>query len=117
MKTSVPVKTSAPVKKEPCIEAQNLTDDLIEKTEGETFEVTFKIPGDPTPEVFFYKDEEPFEDSKHTQITNNKDEWTLVISDLTEADSGIYVVEAENDNGLVEKEFEIDVARKCCLKC
>lgn len=83
--------------------------------EGDKFEATFQISGNPSPEVFFYKDEEPLEDSPRAEITNKGNSWTLAIADLKEDDSGIYVVEAENDNGLIEREFEIDVARKLLI--
>lgn len=34
------------------------------------------------------------------------------MSDLTVTDSGLYVVEAENENGTTDKEFEIEVVGK-----
>ena len=38
------------------------------------------------------------------------------MTDLTVTDSGLYVVEAENENGTTEKEFEIEVAGKLIFK-
>jgi len=90
-----------------------LTENPIKKKEGERFEASFKISGQPAPDVFFYKDEQQLEDSEHVSIKHEGFHRVFTIENLVAADSGVYVVEAENKEGLVEKEFQIDVTCTC----
>lgn len=89
-----------------------LSEEVIKKKEGESFECRFKISAHPEPQVFFFKDEKPIDmkTAASVRIKREGDYYSFTIPDLTAADSGLYVVEAENENGLVEKEFEIQVA-------
>lgn len=47
--------------------------------------------------------------SSNVKIKREGDYYTFILSDLTVTDSGFYIVEAENENGTTEKEFEIEV--------
>ncbi|XP_066917491.1 muscle M-line assembly protein unc-89-like [Clytia hemisphaerica] len=91
----------------------DLPDEPIKKREGDKFEVRFKISGQPHPEVFFFKDEKPIEEkSKKVLIKREGEYYNFTIPRLESSDSGLYVVECENKNGTVEKEFEIEVEGK-----
>ena len=89
-----------------------LPDEVVQVKEGERFEVSFTITGEPTPEVFFYKGDDPLEDSDYVEISRKGDTYTFTIPELKEEDSGLYIVEVESTTGLVEREFEIKVSRK-----
>lgn len=93
---------------EPVIEME-LKDECVEVTEGETFTTTFTVSGKPSPEVNFYKDDDVLDANEHIEIINRGGEHTFKIRDLTEEDSGFYLIEAESDSGFVEKEFELVV--------
>ena len=95
-----------------------MSEDPIQLKEGDKFEASFNIKGNPAPGVFFYKDEEPLEDCDRVKITNKGTEWKLCFPSLKEEDSGLYIVEAENESGLIEKEFDLDVTGELFIaKC
>ena len=96
---------------EPVIQS-DVPETPIQTIEGERFEVTFNISGEPTPEVFFYKDDDPLEDSDRVQINNVDGRYTFIIESISAEDAGAYVVEVEGTSGLVEREFQIKVSRK-----
>lgn len=88
----------------------DVPEEAMEKMEGDRFEVSFAIAGEPTPEVFFYKDDDPLEDSERVEIAKEGNVYNFIIEALTLEDAGLYVVEVEGATGLVEKEFEIKVS-------
>ena len=91
----------------------NLPEEPIKKKEGDSFECRFKISAHPEPEVFFFKDEKPIDEkSASVKIKHEGDYYSFSITNLTVTESGLYVVEAENENGLTEKEFQIEVIGK-----
>ena len=80
---------------------------------GETFELKFDVEGDPSPEVFFFKNEKAISEDEERDgrpvITKMGRTYLFFLADLKESDSGTYVIEAENSSGLVEKEFQLNV--------
>lgn len=87
----------------------DVPDEPMKKTVGDRFEVSFNISGEPTPEVFFYKGDDPVEDSDRVEIVKEGNVYKFIIEALTMEDSGSYIVEVEGATGLVEKEFTINV--------
>lgn len=95
--------------KSPVINA-NITDDFLEFESGSTFELSFEIDANSPTEINLYKDEEIIEaGDKHIKIIKERNIVKLKIDELSPDDSGFYVIEAENEAGLVEKEIEVNV--------
>ena len=93
--------------------------DLPEEVEcevGGEFELKFEVDGDPSPEVFFFKNEQPIDENEKRNgrpvVTRMGRTYLFFLPDLKESDSGTYVIEAENSSGLVEKEFQLKVNGK-----
>ena len=93
----------------------------IECQEGGEFEVKFDVEGDPSPEVFFYKNEQPIDENEKRDgrpvVTRMGRTYLFFLADLKQSDSGTYVIEAENSSGLVEKEFQLIVNGELNLFC
>ena len=88
----------------------NITDEFLEFESGSTFELSFEIDANSPTEINMYKDEEIIEaGDKHIKIIKERNIVKLKIDELSTDDSGFYVIEAENEAGLVEKEIEINV--------
>ena len=80
----------------PVINVDLPEDGFIEREEGQDFELNFDVSGEPAPEVFFYKDDDPLEDDNgRAVITRMGRTYRFFIPDLKKSDSGIYVIEAE----------------------
>ena len=95
--------------KSPVINA-NITDDFLEFESGSTFELSFEIDANSPTEINLYKDEEIIEaGDKHIKIIKERNIVKLKIDELSPDDSGFYVIEAEKEAALVEKEIEINV--------
>jgi len=103
---------------QPVITVDIPADGVVECKEGESFELKFDVAGEPSPEVFFYKGDDPIEDDNgRAVITKMGRTYRFFIPDLKESDAGLYIIEAEiGGSGLVvDKEFEIKVAGKRCF--
>ena len=95
--------------KPPIINA-NITDEFLEFECGSAFELSFEIDASSPTEINLYKDEEIIEaGDKHIKIMKERNIIKLKIDKLSPGDSGFYLIEAENEAGLVEKEIEVNV--------
>ena len=95
--------------KPPIINA-NITDEFLEFECGSAFELSFEIDASSPTEINLYKDEEIIEaGDKHIKIMKERNIVKLKIDKLSPGDSGFYVIEAENEAGLVEKEIEVNI--------
>lgn len=97
---------------QPTITVDIPDDGVVECQEGEPFELNFDVAGEPTPEVFFYKGDDPIEDCDgRAVITRMGRTYRFFIPDLNKSDAGVYVIEAESGGSglVVDKEFEIKV--------
>ena len=91
----------------------NIKDDFLEYKSGSTLELSFDIDTNSPTEINVYKDEELIEaEDNHIQIIKDGTNVKIKIDKLSIADSGFYVIEAENDAGLTDKEIEINVKGK-----
>lgn len=91
----------------------NIEDDFLEYNSGSTLELSFDIDTNSPTEINVYKDEELIEaEDNHIQIIKDGTTVKIKIDKLSIADSGFYVIEAENDAGLTDREIEINVKGK-----
>ena len=92
----------------------------VECQKGGEFELKFDVEGDPSPEVFIYKDEKSIDRNEKRNcrpvVTRMGRTYLFFLADLKESDSGTYVIEAENSSGLVEKEFQMKVTGELALQ-
>ena len=86
---------------------------MLEYKSGSTLELSFDIDTNSPTEINVYKDEELIEaEDNHVQIIKDGTNVKIKIDKLSIGDSGFYVIEAENDAGLTDKEIEINVKGK-----
>ena len=79
-------------------------------TEGDELLLKTKIEGNPTPDLSFFKDDQPLPDS--FEVDQDNEFVTLKKSEVTVEDSGLYVFEISNDLGTQKTQAEISVAHK-----
>ncbi|CAF0760989.1 unnamed protein product, partial [Didymodactylos carnosus] len=68
-------------------------------TEGEKIIMSVRLTGQPKPQVFWYKDNQPLRNTHDHKIRNQDDIYTLEIPELFLDDAGIYSVKAINTEG------------------
>ena len=91
----------------------NIADDVLEYEPDSKLELSFEIETSSPTEINVYKDEDLIETGdEHFQIIKKGSILKLKIDKLSTKDSGFYVVEAENEAGLTDKEIEIKVKGK-----
>ena len=91
----------------------NIADDVLEYESDSKLELSFEIETSSPTEINVYKDEDLIETGdEHFQIIKKGSILKLKIDKLSTKDSGFYVVEAENEAGLTDKEIEIKVKGK-----
>ena len=91
----------------------NIADDVLEYETDAKLELSFEIATSSPTEINVYKDENLIEaGDEHLQIVKKGSIVKLKIDKLTTEDSGFYVIEAENEAGLTDKEIEIKVKGK-----
>ena len=94
----------------PPVIKSNTENEFLELESGSTFDLSFEIAANSPTEINVYKDEEIIESgNEHLQIAKEGNIVKLKIDKLTTDDSGFYVIEAENEAGLTDKEIEINV--------
>lgn len=91
----------------------NIADDVLEYETDAKLELSFEIATSSSTEINVYKNEDLIEaGDEHLQIVKKGSIVKLKIDKLATGDSGFYVIEAENEAGLTEKEIEIKVKGK-----
>ena len=94
----------------PPVITSNIENEFLELESGSRFDLSFEIATNSPTEINVYKDEEIIESgNEHLQIIKEGNIVKLKIDKLTTDDSGFYVIEAENEAGLTDKEIEINV--------
>ena len=94
----------------PPVIKSSIENEFLELESGSTFDLSFEIAANSPTEINVYKDEEIIESrNEHLQIIKEGNIIKLKIDKLTTDDSGFYVIEAENEAGLTDKEIEINV--------
>ncbi|XP_078079909.1 myosin light chain kinase, smooth muscle-like [Mustelus asterias] len=72
----------------------------LEEVEGSASCLQCHVEGYPDPEVIWYKNEDPLTESSRFQINYQEDgSCSLIITDLTQTDSGLYTCKAMNPLG------------------
>ena len=86
---------------------------MLEYETDAKLELSFEIATSSSTEINVYKNEDLIEaGDEHLQIVKKGSIVKLKIDKLATGDSGFYVIEAENEAGLTEKEIEIKVKGK-----
>jgi hypothetical protein len=80
--------------------------------EGTSVRLECQVTGAPTPEVRWYRDNEPLIEGDKYQFETNDDMCTMVINEVTEEDTGHYKVIARNSAGREHCTADITVKRK-----
>jgi hypothetical protein len=82
--------------------------------EGDEVKLTVEVKGKPIPKVEWTKDDKPLKETRDLTLKKKDGEYTLVLSDAKQKDSGQYKCTAKNTQGTSTREFVVDVESKYC---
>lgn len=80
--------------------------------DGTSVRLECQVTGAPTPEVRWYRDNEPLIEGEKYQFEVNDEMHALIINDISEEDSGNYKVIARNSAGREHCTADVTVKRK-----
>lgn len=80
--------------------------------DGTSVRLECQVTGAPTPEVRWYRDNEPLIEGEKYQFEVNDDMYAMIINDVTEEDTGNYKVIARNSAGREHCTADVTVKRK-----
>ena len=84
----------------------------MEITEGGDVKLEAVIAGKPYPEIKWFREDKPLEDSKHYKFVDDGDVHSLIIVGVSPDDSGTFKCEAANDAGKVYRTYEVKIEGK-----
>lgn len=88
----------------------------VDAVEGTPVRLQCRVTGAPTPEVRWYRDNEPLIQGDKYHIDVDDGLYSLTVTDVTEEDSGHYKVIARNSAGREHATADITVKRMRYLK-
>jgi len=83
----------------------------VDAVEGTPVKLKCRVTGVPTPDVRWYRDNEPLIESDKYHMDVDDDLYSLTINDVTEDDSGHYKVIARNSAGREHATADVTVKR------
>lgn len=84
----------------------------VQVAPGEDAKLLAKVTGTPTPDVSWFKDDQPITDNSKFEVKRLGDNCKLVIKDAQPSDAGIYSCIAENPDGKANSDFKVQVVDK-----
>uniref|UniRef100_A0A0N5C6U2 non-specific serine/threonine protein kinase n=1 Tax=Strongyloides papillosus TaxID=174720 RepID=A0A0N5C6U2_STREA len=76
---------------------------------GQAFDLDIPITGEPTPVVTWNFEGSPVENSDRMKVVNNEEKTRFVVKRALRSDNGLYVIKAENINGIDTAEVNVIV--------
>uniref|UniRef100_A0A8D2JFV4 Ig-like domain-containing protein n=1 Tax=Varanus komodoensis TaxID=61221 RepID=A0A8D2JFV4_VARKO len=67
--------------------------------EGQDVSLTCEVSGDPSPEIHWFKDNQPVDLSSNIRVSRSRNVYSLAIHNAAVSDSGKYTVKAKNFHG------------------
>ena len=68
-----------------------------------------KVSGRPQPEISWLKGDYPLSVDSRVNVANTEKSSTFTMGDISRADSGVYTIMAENENGTAEKKVNVNI--------
>ena len=87
----------------------NISPEKLSKNSGETVKLEAKISAHPKPEVQWLKDNTKVQESERIKCQQERELYSLTISDASCKDDGKYVCSATNNSGSASSGFELEV--------
>lgn len=84
----------------------------VQVAPGEDAKLLAKVTGTPTPDVTWFKDDQPISDNSKFEVKRLGDNCKLTIKDAQPSDAGIYSCIAENPDGKANSDFKVQVVDK-----
>lgn len=84
----------------------------IELTEGDLAQFNVRVSGTPVPDVQWFKDDVPLDDTDRAEIRSDDDQRSLVIKECTPKDAGRYRCTAVNEAGQTSCDGQLIVLQK-----
>ncbi|RNA34764.1 muscle M-line assembly unc-89-like [Brachionus plicatilis] len=89
--------------------------ELLKIKEGDDLKICFNIVGDPSPTIFWFKDNEPLKDDYRIDIYNEKSLHYLEIFDCLARYAGNYEITAKNLHNQISAQVKIEIGENPCI--